>query len=265
MNPRASRLNLNHPSRRCRCRHAFVAAHLTRLGNRDRDEQWSLRGRRFQSLRSCAFSPIMQQPAVDPVPTRHRCDIGARLEALRQNSRPLLITPAQVARRPRDQLDPAIAIIAIATVLMSVTMTVILHGAIQRIQGPLRMLSDAARLGRCVRRAIAVPLTLYFFPGPQGHGSLRPTFWRWEMGAEGPAASRMRASLRRIRIMDHARDQGDFGVASPKPRSSRTASVLLRSAPRSAASLALAALGVALPPTLRQAPHQRQKGLQPST
>jgi hypothetical protein len=48
---------------------------------------------------------------------------------------------------------------------MSVIMTVILHGAIRRIQGPLRMLSNAARLGRCYRRVIAVPLTLYWRHG----------------------------------------------------------------------------------------------------
>src|SRR5208283_1779526 len=103
-----------------------------------------LRRRRFQSLRPCASSPIMQQAAIDAMPTRHRCDIRARLKALRQNPRPLLIAPAHMARRPRDQLDPAIAIVAFATVLMSVIMTAILHGAIRRIQGPLRMLSDAA-------------------------------------------------------------------------------------------------------------------------
>src|SRR5271169_1409275 len=87
------------------------------------------------------------------MPTRHRRDIRAWLKALRQNSRPLLIAPAQVARRPGDQLDSAIAIVAFATVLMRVIMTVILHGAIRRIQGPLRMLSNAARLGRCDRGA----------------------------------------------------------------------------------------------------------------
>src|SRR5271166_5321772 len=84
------------------------------------------------------------------MPTRHRCDIRARLKALRQNSRPLLITPAHMARRPGDQLDAAIAF---ATVLMSVIMTVILHGDIRPIHGPLTMLSDAARFGRCDRRA----------------------------------------------------------------------------------------------------------------
>src|SRR5271163_1694932 len=93
---------------------------------------------------------IRKQPAVDPMPTRHRCDIRARLKALRQNSRPLLITPAHMARRPGDQLDAAIAF---ATVLMSVIMTVILHGDIRPIHGPLTMLSDAARFGRCDRRA----------------------------------------------------------------------------------------------------------------
>src|SRR5271168_1901743 len=87
------------------------------------------------------------------MPTRHRCDIRARLKALRQNSRPLLITPAHMARRPGDQLDAAIAF---ATVLMSVIMTVILHGDIRPIHGPLTMLSDAARFGRCDRRAAYV-------------------------------------------------------------------------------------------------------------
>src|SRR5271165_6732347 len=159
MNPRASRLNLNHPSGRRRFTRAFVTAHLTRLGNRYGDEQWRLRRRRFRSLRPCAFSPVMQQAAIDAIPTRHRRDIRAWLKALRQNPRPLLISPAQVARRPCDQLDPAIAIVSFATVLMSVIMTVILHGATRRIQGPLRMLSNAARLGRCDRRVIAVPLT----------------------------------------------------------------------------------------------------------
>src|SRR5271155_5208266 len=100
---------------------------------------------------------IRKQPAVDPMPTRHRCDIRARLKALRQNSRPLLITPAHMAQRPSDQLDAAIAVVAFATVLMSVLMsvimTVILHGDIRPIHGPLRMLSDAARFGRCDRRA----------------------------------------------------------------------------------------------------------------
>src|SRR5208337_3199729 len=112
---------------------------------------------RFLSLRPCAFSPIMQQAAIDAIPTRHRCDIRARLKALRQNSRPLLITPAHMARRPGDQLDAATAIIAFATVLMSVIMTVILHGDIRRIHGPLTMLSDAARFGRCDRRAAYGP------------------------------------------------------------------------------------------------------------
>ena len=153
MNARATRLNLNHPSGRCRFRRAFATAHLIRLGDRYRDEQRRLRRRRFLSLRPCAFSPIMQQAAIDAIPTRHRRDIRARLEALRQNSRPLLITPAQVSRRPGDQLDSAIAIIAFATVSMSVIMTVILHGDIRRIHGPLRMLSDAARFGRCDRGA----------------------------------------------------------------------------------------------------------------
>jgi hypothetical protein len=78
----------------------------------------------------------MQQAAVDAIPTRHRRDIRARLKALRQNPRPFLITPAQVARRPRDQLDAAIAIIAFATVMMSVIVTVILHGDIRRIPRP---------------------------------------------------------------------------------------------------------------------------------
>ncbi len=164
MNACASRLNLNHPSRQCRFRHAFAAAHLSRLGNRYGDKQGRLRRRRFLSLRPRAFSPIMQQAAVDAIPTRHRRDIRARLKALRQNSRPLLITPAHMARRPRDQLDPAIAIIAFATVSMSVIMTVILHGDIRRIHGPLGMLSNAPRFGRCDRRVIAVPLTVQLAP-----------------------------------------------------------------------------------------------------
>jgi len=176
MNASASRLNLNHPSGQCRFRHAFASAHLTRLGNRYGDKQGRLRRRRFLSLRPCAFSPVMQQAAIDAIPTRHRCDIRAWLKALRQNPRPLLITPAQVARRPCDQLDPAIAIVAFATVLMSVIMTVILHGATRRIQGPLRMLSNAARLGRCDRRVIAVPLTLLLRVriGAARLGRLRP-------------------------------------------------------------------------------------------
>ncbi len=159
MNSRASRLNLNHPSGRSRCRRTFATAHLIRVGNRYRDEKRRLRRPRFQSLRPCASSPIMQQAAIDAILTRHRCDIRAWLKALRQNPRPLLIAPAQVARRSGDQLDPAIANTGCATVFVSVIMTVILHGAIRRIQGPLRMLSNAARLGRCDRRVIAVPLT----------------------------------------------------------------------------------------------------------
>ena len=124
MNARASRLDLYHPSGRCRFRRAVITAHLIRLADRDRDEQRRLRRRRFQSLRPCASSPIMQQAAVDAIPTRHRRDIRARLKALRQNARPLLITPAQLARRPRDQLDAAIAIIAFTNVMMSVVVTI---------------------------------------------------------------------------------------------------------------------------------------------
>src|SRR5271157_4623081 len=54
--------------------------------------------------------------------------------------------------------------------------TVILHGATRRIQGPLRMLSNAARLGRCDRRVIAVPLTLLLRVriGAARLGRLRP-------------------------------------------------------------------------------------------
>ena len=39
-------------------------------------------------------------------------------------------------------------------------MTVILHGDIRRIHGPLTMLSDAARFGRCDRRAAYDGLSL---------------------------------------------------------------------------------------------------------
>jgi hypothetical protein len=39
---------------------------------------------------------------------------------------------------------------------MSVIVTVILHGDIRCIHGPLKMLSDAAQFGRCGRRAAYV-------------------------------------------------------------------------------------------------------------
>ena len=41
--------------------------------------------------------------------------------------------PAKLTRRPGDQFDTAIALIAIAAVKMSVIVSVILHGKIRRI------------------------------------------------------------------------------------------------------------------------------------
>jgi hypothetical protein len=38
-------------------------------------------------------------------------------------------------------------------VMMSVTMTVIVHGEVRPIDNPLTMLPDAAQFGRCGRRA----------------------------------------------------------------------------------------------------------------
>ena len=83
----------------------------------------------------------------------HRRNIRAWLEALRQNPRPFLVTPAKVTCRPGDQLDPVIAPIAVVSVMMSVILTVILHGDIRRIHSPPRMLSYAAQFGGCGRRA----------------------------------------------------------------------------------------------------------------
>ena len=81
-----------------------------------------------------ALSPIVQQPGVDAMPASHGRDIRVRLEALRQNPSPLLVAPAKLTRRPGDQLDAAIAFIAIATVIMSVIVSVILHDEIRRIE-----------------------------------------------------------------------------------------------------------------------------------
>jgi hypothetical protein len=58
-----------------------------------------------------------------------------------------------VTRRPGDQLDSTIALIAVVMVMMSVTMTVIVHGEVRPIDNPLTMLPDAAQFGRCGRRA----------------------------------------------------------------------------------------------------------------
>jgi hypothetical protein len=82
-----------------------------------------------------------------------RRNVRAWLEALRQNPRPLLIASAKVTRRPGDQLDSTIALIAVVMVMMSVTMTVIVHGDVRPIDNPLTMLPDAAQFGRCGRRA----------------------------------------------------------------------------------------------------------------
>ena len=82
-----------------------------------------------------------------------RRNVRAWLEALRQNPRPLLIASAKVTRRPGDQLDSTIAPIAVVMVMMSVTMTVIVHGEVRPIDNPLTMLPDAAQFGRCGRRA----------------------------------------------------------------------------------------------------------------
>jgi hypothetical protein len=98
----------------------------------------------------------VQQAAIDAVLASHRCDIRARLKALRHDPGPLFLAPAQVTRRPRDYLHPAIALIAFATVIVSVIVSVILHGKIRRIDNPITRLSDVAKFGRWGRRAAYV-------------------------------------------------------------------------------------------------------------
>jgi len=105
---------------------------------------------------------MVKKPSIDAMPPSDRRDIRAGLKALRYNSRPLFITSAEAALRPGDQLDTTIALIAFATVLMSIIVTVILHGDIRCIHGPFTMLSDAARFSRCGRRAA------YVFQGNYG-------------------------------------------------------------------------------------------------
>jgi hypothetical protein len=76
------------------------------------------------------------KPPLNPVLARHRRDIRARLEALRQDPVPFLVAPAKVTHWSRNQLHPAITLIAFATVIMSVILSVIIHGKVRRIDNP---------------------------------------------------------------------------------------------------------------------------------
>jgi hypothetical protein len=98
----------------------------------------------------------VQQASVHAMPTSDRRDIRAWLEALRQNSRSLLVTPAQAARRPGDSVRPGGNVHRLCEVLMTVMMTVILHGDIRRRHGSHMSLSGASQFGRSGRRAAYV-------------------------------------------------------------------------------------------------------------
>ena len=151
MDPHARGLDLNHSPPRRGSRSAPAHGGRARLGDPHRRER---RRRRFAVPLLGALSPIVKQSAIEPMSAGHRRDIRAGLKTLRQNPRPLLLAPAQVTRRPRDHLDPAIALIAFATIIMSVNMTVIVHGDIRRIENQSR----CYRTPRNLVGVAAVPL-----------------------------------------------------------------------------------------------------------
>jgi len=159
MDPRARHLNRNHSPVRYAPWLSFAASNspFVRIRHHHRNKQWRIRSRRFERLGLGALTPIMQQSSGDPMSASHRRDIRSWLEALRQNPHPLLVTPAKVSRRTGDYLDAPIAPSPVVIVMMSVIVTVILHGDFRR--------SDT--LSRCYRSPqnltgeIAVPLTFH--------------------------------------------------------------------------------------------------------
>ena len=98
----------------------------------------------------------MQQAAAHPKSTGDCGDVRARRETLRHYSSALLVAPTPATARSANQLDTAVALVTLATVLMSVLMIVILHGEPRRDLG-LPMLSHAPL--KLVGGA-AAPLTL---------------------------------------------------------------------------------------------------------
>jgi hypothetical protein len=79
---------------------------------------------------------MVRQAAIDVVLASRRRDIHARIEAFRHDPRPSLVAPAKLTRCSRNQLHPAIALIAFATVVMSVIVSVITHGKVRSIRNP---------------------------------------------------------------------------------------------------------------------------------
>src|SRR5208283_5184769 len=155
---RARGLYLNHPLRRRRAilrfyRRGDAPLRTALIRNRDRNECRRIRRRLFARQSPGLLAPTMQQAAAHAMSTGDCGDVRTRRETLRHYSSALLVAPTPATARSANQLDTAVALVTLATVLMSVLMIVILHGEPRRDLGLPRMLSDAPQIGRWRRRA----------------------------------------------------------------------------------------------------------------
>src|SRR5271166_2258055 len=120
--------------------------------NSDRNECRHIRRRLFARQIPGLLAPTMQQAAAHAMSTGDCGDVRAQRETLRHYPSALLVAPTPATACSANQLDTAVALVTLATVLMIVILIVILHGEPRRDLGP-PMLSHAPQIGRWRRRA----------------------------------------------------------------------------------------------------------------
>src|SRR5271157_930374 len=150
---RARGLYLNHPLRRRRAtlrfyRRGDAPLRTALIRNSDRNECRRIRRRLFARQIPGLLAPTMQQAAAHAMSTGDCGDVRAQRETLRHYPSALLVAPTPATACSANQLDTAVALVTLATVLM----IVILHGEPRRDLSP-PMLSQAPQIGRWRRRA----------------------------------------------------------------------------------------------------------------